>query len=310
VTTPSVHDWEQVLAAGCPAPASDRRLDAATDLVSALADPDTRLREIVAPRVLRGWVEAGAYDDLLAGLGDGLLAGLRPSRVSAAGTETETTRDLALHARCGRAGALSLVVGRDNRHRLVPRDRVLDWADRCVSWLLDERDLRASTPFGTADAIGRGAQLMATLAASPVLGGGELAVLLDVLTERAAAPSDTALTPLQADHLAFAAVTVLGRDVLTVEEAEGWLERLAEVAGGVGPPTATALAPRANALALLGALHTQLVLGVVSTPVTELTRSADPGAEPPGWPRDRSDLVLAVQRALRAAAPWLYRGPA
>lgn len=310
MTLPSVHDWEQVLAAGCPTPAPERRLDDATALVSALADPDARLREIVAPSVLRAWVEAGAYDDLLAGLGDGLLAGLRPSRVSTAGTEAEATRDLALHARCGRAGALSLVVARDNQHRLVPRDRVLDWADRCVSWLLDERDLRASTPFGTADAIGRGAQLVATLAASPVLGAGELTVLLDVLTERAAAPSDTPLTPLQADHLAFAAVTVLGRDLVTVEDGEAWLDRLAEAAGGVGPPTATVMAPRANALALLGALHTQLVLGVVSTPVTELARSRDPGAEPPGWPRDRSDLVLAVQRALRNAAPWLYRGPA
>jgi hypothetical protein len=81
------------------------------------------------------------------------------------------------------------------------------------------------------------------------------------------------------------------------------------VASGLGPPTGPGLAPRANALALLGALHTQLVLGVVSTPVTELARVADPEARLDTWPRDRTDLVLAAQRALRTAAPWLYRTP-
>jgi hypothetical protein len=305
VTTPTAPDWEQVLAAGCPAPDPARRLDATTSLVDALADPDIRLREIVAPSVLSAWIESGSYDDLLPGLGDGLLAGLRPSRVSAAAVDP----DLALHARCGRAGALSLVVGRDNLQRLVPRERVLDWADRAVSWLLDERDLRPATPFGPADPIGRGAQLVATLAASPVLTGGELTVLLDVLAERAATPSESPLTPLQADYLAFAAVSVLGRDLVGPDEGEAWVERLGEVASGLGPPLGPGLAPRANALAMLGALHTQLVLGVVSTPVTELARTRNPAVALDAWPRDRSDLVLAVQRALRTAAPWLYRTP-
>jgi hypothetical protein len=302
-------DWEQVLAAGCPSPAPSERLDVATALVSALADPDTRLREIVAPAVFTSWVEQGDYDDLLPGLGDGLLAGLRPVRVSAATSDVDTARDVALHGRCGRAGALSVVVARDNRIRAVPRDRVLDWADRGVSWLLAERDLRTSTPLGAADALSRGAQLVATLAASPVLGAEELQVLLDVVAERAGFPAEAPLTPLQADALAFAAVSVLARDLVDPRASEDWVEALGEAASGVGPPTAPGTAPRAGALALLGSLHTQLVLGVVATPVSDLARQ-QPGADPDApatAPRDRTDLVLAVQGSLRVAAPWLYR---
>jgi len=309
MTLPTVHDWEHILATGCPVPQPAQRLDATTALVGALGDPDARLREIVAPSVLGAWIEAGTYDDLLPGLGDGLLAGLRSSRVSGAGADSDAARDLALHGRCGRADALSLVVARDSRHRLVPREQVLDWADRSVSWLLDERDLRAATPFGTADAIGRGAVLVATLAASPVLRADELLVLLDVLSERAATPADPPLTPLQADALAFAAVSVLERDLVAVQDVEAWVDRLGDVASGLEPPTGTAMAPRANVLAMLGALHTELVLGVASTPVRALARALDPRADRVARPADRSDLVLAVQRALRNAAPWLYHNP-
>lgn len=310
--TGAAYDWDRILAEGCPGPDPSERLDAATALVAALTDPDTRMREIVAPSILAAWIDRGSYDDLLPGLGDGLVAGLSPSRVSA-GTTSSLDRDLALHGRCGRAGAMSLVVSRDNHIRQVPREQVLDWADRTVSWLLNERDVRAVTPVGTADAIGRGSELVATLAASPALGAGELLVLLDVLSERATAPIETPLTAVQADFLAFAAVTVLGRDLVELTQAEGWVERLGEAAAGIGPPSGPGTAPRAGALALLGALHTQLLLGVASTPVSELAqaRGGEGGGQVTGrvdtWPRDRSDLVLAVQQALRTAAPWLYR---
>jgi hypothetical protein len=294
----TIAEWEQVLADGCPAPPASERLDVATALVSAFTDPDARLREIVAPSIFSAWVGQGSFDDLLPGLGDGLLAGLRPIRVSAASADADSARDLALHGRCGRAGALSVVVARDNSVDVVGSNRVLDWADRAVSWLLSERDVRPVTPLGVADAIARGSELVATLAASPTLGADELLVLLDVVAERAASPADAPLTPLQADYLAFAAVCVLSRDLVDAAASESWVDGLAEAASGVGPPAGVGTAPRAGALALLGALHTQLVLGVQGLTPT-----------PPPSPRDRSDLVLAVQAALRSAAPWLYRGP-
>jgi hypothetical protein len=311
VTHPAPYDWDRILAEGCPGPDPSERLDAATALVAALTDPDTRMREIVAPSILAAWIDAGSYDDLLPGLGDGLVAGLSPSRVSA-GPTTGTDRDLALHGRCGRAGAMSVVVARDNQIRQVPREQVLDWADRSVSWLLSERDVRASTPLGAADPIGRGAELVATLAASPVLGGDELRVLLDVLAERATAPVETPLTAVQADFLAFGALSILGRDVVDLTDTEAWVGRLGEAASGLGPPVGPGTAPRAGALALLGALHTQLLIGVASTPVSELAQLggvADPhdAVSVSTSPRDRGDLVLAVQQALRTAAPWLYR---
>jgi len=293
VTAATASRWEDVLAQGCPAPPESERSQAATALVAALSDPDRRTREVLAPTILSTWVLAGTFDDLLPGLGDGLLAGLTPARMSAPGM-AEVDRDLALHGRCGRARTLSAVLARENAVHRVTREHLLMWADRSVTWLLHERDTRPATPHGPADAVACGAELLAALAGSSRLGAAELLVLLDVVSERAAAPSAVPLSPSQADALALAASAVLGRDLVGLEATEGWVDRLAATAAGQTAPSGPEGFPRAGALAVLAALHTQLVLGVA-------------GGTP--QPRDRGDLVLAVQAGLRRAAPWLYRSP-
>jgi hypothetical protein len=186
------------------------------------------------------------------------------------------------------------VLARDGLVGRVTREQVLTWADRSVTWLLHERDTRPATPYGPADALTHGATLLETLAASRRLGADELLVLLDVVSERAAAPTAVSLTPAQADALALAASAVLRRDLVPLEAAEGWVDRLAAAAAGPSAPAVPEGAPRAGALAVLAALHTQLMLGV---------------ARDPASPRDRGDLVLAVQAGLRRAAPWLYHAP-
>lgn len=294
MTAATASSWEDVLAQGCPAPPESERLEAATALVAAFSDPDRRTREVLAPTILSAWVGAGTFDDLLPGLGDGLLAGLTPARMSSPGM-AEVDRDLALHGRCGRARALTAVLARDNAVHRVPREQLLTWADRSVTWLLHERDTRPATPHGPADAVARGAEVLASLAGSSRLGADELLVLLDVVSERAWAPSTVPLAPSQADALALAASAVLGRNLVGLEAAEGWVDRLSATAAGQAAPSGPEDFPRAGALAVLAALHTQLVLGVAGGTST---------------PRDRGDLVLAVQAGLRRAAPWLYRSPA
>ena len=82
--------WKQVHADGLAVP-SDRPLDDLTaELTRMLGDPDPALRDGIAYPTLATWIERGVYDDLLAGLGDGMAAGLR-GRASASATPTRSS---------------------------------------------------------------------------------------------------------------------------------------------------------------------------------------------------------------------------
>jgi hypothetical protein len=86
--------WERVHATGLDVP-TDRALDDLTaELTRMLGDPDPATRDGVALPVLRTWLERGVYDDLLAGLGDGMATGLavgigESDTDTGASTETE-----------------------------------------------------------------------------------------------------------------------------------------------------------------------------------------------------------------------------
>jgi len=68
--------WRQVHADGLAVP-SDRPLDDLTaELTRMLGDPDPALRDGTAYPTLTTWLDRGVYDDLLAGLGDGMAMGL------------------------------------------------------------------------------------------------------------------------------------------------------------------------------------------------------------------------------------------
>ncbi len=49
--------------------------DLTAQLTQMLGDPDPQVRDGMAYSFLATWIEHGAYDDLLAGLGDGMCAG-------------------------------------------------------------------------------------------------------------------------------------------------------------------------------------------------------------------------------------------
>lgn len=275
--------WVRVLDGGREVPADRSLADLTTELTQMLGDPDPRVREEVATPTLTTWIRRGEYDDLLSGLGDGMAAGLRVGL-------GEPTGDAVFRRACS-ARVLAACIDRDTERPLVLGGRVLDWGDRIATWLLEEQDLRAYVPAkGWAHALARAADALGSLAGSPHVGKAELAVLLDVIGERLAVRTDTALTHGETDRLAAAAMAILRRDRVSIETLEPWVGRLGEAARHRALEGDPYLAT-ANAEAFLRALYLQLALG---------TRRA---------PAVRADLLLLLVDVLRDTNRAYLRDP-
>jgi hypothetical protein len=270
--------WSQVHAAGLAVP-SDRPLDDLTaELTRMLGDPDPALRDGTAYPTLTTWIARGVYDDLLAGLGDGMAIGLRVG-LGEQGTDTIFRRSFS-------ALVLGECIARDNQRPLLSGAKILEWGDRLATWMLRERDLRGFVPGkGWAYAVAHGAEALATLAGSPHLATAELTVLLDVIADRVLLPVDQLFTSGEPDRLAFATMSVLRRNVVPLRVLEPWIARLASAAA-----TRSSYDDRdpylagGNAQTFLRSLYLQLALG----------------NQPPQL---RSDLLLVVVDALKSTNP-------
>lgn len=288
--------WERVVADGYRVPHGAALDDLTTDLVTMLGDPDPRVRDDIAYSVLATWVAEGVYDELLAGLGDGLVLGLRVG-LGEDGTDTVLRRSFA-------AVCLAAVIARDNTVHTLHPTTVLTWADRSVAWLLAERDLRGWVPGrGWSHAIAHGADVLGTLGASRHIGPDELRVLLDVVAERLLIPTEHRFAAGEDDRLAYATMSLLHRDQVSVDTLEHWLERLSAIWAEPAPSGIRESAVRANGVAYARALHLQLLLGVTGTPAQDAT------AAPAISPSCRPDLLIALQRSLRSSAPRVFRRP-
>jgi hypothetical protein len=286
--------WERVVADGYRVPHGAALDDLTTDLVKMLGDPDPRVRDDIAYSVLSTWVSEGVYDELLAGLGDGLVLGLRVG-LGEDGTDTVLRRSFS-------AVGLTAVIARDNAVHTLHPTTVLTWADRSVAWFLSERDLRGWDPDrGWLHPVAHGSDLLSTLAASRYLGAEELHVLLDVVAERLLIPTEHRFTAGEDDRLAYATMSLLHRDLVSVDVLESWLERVASIWAEPLTPGARESATRANGIAYARALHLQLLLGVTGTPVQ------DAMAVPSVTPSCRPDILIALQRSLRSSAPNIFR---
>src|SRR6476619_6626217 len=270
--------WRQVHAAGLAVP-SDRPLDDLTaELTRMLGSPDPALRDGTAYPTLTTWVERGVYDDLLAGLGDGMAAGLRVG-IGESGTDTVFRRSFS-------ALVLAECIARDNGRPLLPGGKILEWGDRLATWLLREKDIRGFVPGqGWAHAVAHGADAIGTIAASPHVATPELTVLLDVIADRLIAPVDRLFTAGEPDRLAMATMRVLRRNAVPLRVLEPWIARLAAAAGTRGSyDDRDPFLIGGNAEAFLRALYLQLSL------------SSNP-------PVVRSDLLLVVVDALKSTNP-------
>lgn len=274
--------WDQVQKAGFEVP-SDRPLDDLTaELTTMLGSTRPEVRDGTAFPAFATWIERGVYDDLLGGLGDGMVAGLSVG-LGETGTDSVFRRSFSVLI-------LAVCLEHDSRHHLVPAGKVLEWGDRIATWFLTERDTRGWVPGkGWAHAIAHGADAIGALGESPHLAGAEHAVLLDILAERLLEqPADDPLVAGEADRVAAAVMTILRRNTLSADALEPWVHRIGAAANAfTGPVDHDPYAPTATAQAFLRALFVQLSLA-------------------PDPPTVRPDLLLLVIEALRMTnAPYL-----
>lgn len=278
-------DWNAVHDDDFRVPGQLPLADLTAELTELLGDTDPHMRDDVALPVLTTWIERGVYDDLLAGLGDGMAAGLRVGLEEPGGD--------AVFRRSFSALVLARCIARDNERPLVPGGTVLGWGDRVATWLLAERDLRGYVPGkGWAHAVAHGADAVGVLARSPHFGAAELTVLLDVVGERVTLPVEHLFVDGEPDRLALATVEVLRRDRVPFDIVESWLDNLMESGQSHAGATSPHRDPHPDAGrldAFLRALYLQLALG----------------ARPPGV---RADLLLLLVEALRGLNPG-FLGP-
>jgi hypothetical protein len=278
----SIGYWDQVQAAGFEVP-SDRPLDDLTaELTTMLGSTRPEVRDGTAYPALATWIDNGVYDDLLVGLGDGMVAGLSVG-LGESGTDTVFRRSFS-------ALIVAECLERDNDQHLLPGGKVMEWGDRLATWFLTERDTRGFVPGkGWAHAVAHGADALGALGESPHLAGAEHAVLLDILAERLVQqPEDEPLASGEPDRIAAAAMVILRRNTLGVDALEPWVHRIGAAGNPfVGPVDFDPFAPTAAPQAFLRALFVHLSLA-------------------PDPPTVRPDLLLVVIEALRMTnAPYL-----
>jgi hypothetical protein len=252
---------------------TDRPLDDVTaELTALLGSIDPLERTDHAYGELARWIRTGVYDDLLAGLGDGMSTGLEVG-LGETGTDTVFRRSWS-------ARLMADCIARENAIQVLPERQLLIWGDRVATWFVRELDLRGHVDGkGPALALSHGADAIAELARSRHFGLPELTVMLDVLADRTLLPTGTRLVSGEPDRLAHATVAILARDVVPMSILEPWVARLANGAIAMDP-TGTAACRSFNTQSYLRALHLQVSLG-----------AARPGV--------RSDLLLVLVEALR-----------
>lgn len=285
--------WHDMLRTDLAVP-GDRPLNELTaELVTALGSASSAERVDVGYRVLATWVARGVYDDLLVSFGDAICNGLR---VGLGGTHDDSVFRRALSAL-----VLSDCVRRDNVAAVLPADAVLTWADRAFGWLVRERDLRSRV---AGDRLGGavicGGRLLTALAQSRHLRAAHLGVVLDVIGERVTASPSPVQVDGEDDQLTTAALLVVHRNCIESQQLEAWVDTLAAALDPPAAPSHEAVWPTAaarNTSNFLRAMHTHLAIGISPLDATISTATA---------PTSRSDLLVALQRAIPRFTPQLY----
>jgi hypothetical protein len=272
--------WQRVVADGLRVP-EDRPLgDMTAELTSMLGSTNPELRDGIALPTLTTWIGRGVYDDLLSGLGDGMVAGLAVG-IGESGTDTVFRRSFSVLA-------LAECIRRNNQVDRLPADKILEWGDRLAAWYIRERDLRGYLPTkGWAHTVAHGADAIAAIAESPYLQKPELTVLLDVLADRILLPVEQLFSSGEPDRIASATMAILRRDLVPLTVLEPWIARLAQVAGSPPHADADPFLTTGNPEAFLRALYLKLSLA-------------------PRQPACRSDLLLNLVDTLKRTNPYHF----
>ena len=265
--------WQQVRSAEMKVPTDRPLADLTAELTRMLGSVDPVERDEIAYPILATWISEGVYDDLLAGLGDGMAAGLTQG-LGESGTDSVFRRSFSVLV-------LAECIERDNAEALLPPIKILEWGDRVTGWLVRERDVRGFVPErGWAHSVAHGADAMAVLANSPHVELNELTVLLDVIADRVLLQTPAPMTSGEPDRLAVATMAILRRRVVPLRIIEPWLARITAAATRTAVPDRDPFAVTANPEAFLRALHIQVAFAPEPIDV-------------------RADLLLELAAALR-----------
>ncbi|MGD9959505.1 DUF2785 domain-containing protein [Nocardioides sp.] len=273
--------WQQVVRDGLRVP-TDRPLgDMTAELTAMLGSTEPELRDGIAYPTLATWIGRGVYDDLLSGLGDGMVAGLSVG-LGEQGTDTVFRRAFSVLV-------LGCCISRNNEVDRLSADKVLEWGDRLTAWYVREKDLRGYVrTSGWAHAVAHGADAIAALAASPHFGKHELTVLLDVIADRILLPVAHVFTNGEPDRLAAATMAILRRDLVPLSVLEPWVARLAGVAARPPHHDIDPFLTTGNPESFLRALYLALTLLQQRQPAC------------------RADLLLTLVDALRMSNPFYF----
>jgi hypothetical protein len=274
--------WQQVRSAEMAVPTDRPLVDLTAELTGMLGSTDPVERDEIAYPILATWISEGVYDDLLAGLGDGMAAGLTQG-LGETGTDSVFRRTFSVLV-------LAECIERDNAESRLPAGKILEWGDRVTGWLVRERDVRGFVPGkGWAHAVAHGADAIGVLAGSPHLGLNELTVLIDVVADRVVLETPVPLSSGEHDRLAAATMSILRRRLVPLRIIEPWLARLTAAATVTGAPGLDPYLTTGNPEAFLRALHLQVALAPEPIDV-------------------RADLLLELVAALRTTnATYLRR---
>lgn len=245
--------WQQVRSAEMKVPTDRPLADLTAELTTMLGSTDPVERDEIAYPILATWITEGVYDDLLAGLGDGMAAGLTQG-LGDAGTDSVFRRSFS-------ALVLAECIRRDNTEGRLPGAKLLEWGDRVTGWLVRERDVRGFVPGrGWAHAVAHGADAIGALTESPFFGLNELTVLLDVVADRVVLETPVPLSSGEPDRLALATMGILRRRLVPLRVIEPWLARITAAASTPVPPDRDPYLVTGNPEAFLRALHLQVAL--------------------------------------------------
>jgi hypothetical protein len=284
--------WEKIVEDDFAVP-EDRPLDdLSVELVEMLGDTDPHVRDELAWQVFRSWIERGVYDDLLAGVGDGMCEGLTVG-LGEDGSDSVFRRSYSILI-------LAAVLTRDNVIHGAHPTNVLRWGDQGLGWFVKERDLRGFVAgSGWAHAVAHGADFIGALARSRHLDEGGLMVILDAIADRLLAPTPYALTQHEDDRLAYATMALLHRNLVDMALLGPWVERLVSSWDRAGPgPTPAEVA---NTVNYVRVLHAQLLLGVRDLPSSDQPYFKETIGV-------RVELLGALQHAMRTVGPWYRPG--
>ena len=263
------------------------------ELEHMLTFADSRLRDEIAFEILGEWLQAGRCDHDLAGLGDRMAAQLLRG-IGEVGTDSIFGRSFA-------ALVLGLVVERDNVVRRLTTAQVRPWLGGFTMWWELEGDLRGAVDAerGWAHAVAHGADAIASLARSRLIGTEQARALLGSVVIRLRTTDGWALLGAEDDRLAYATMALLHRGDLAAADLSYALEPL-HILGR--QRLRVDLDPEAcawiNTLNWLRALYLQLRLGVMPMP----WYAADGHFDRP-MPQ-REQMLATVEAALREYSSW------